>query len=91
MKNGYQTHNVVHFQGGTNFFWSIMEFNSNIFSTPISKVKGAPNLRWSKAEVNSPHRGFFSKDRDRILYSKSFLRLRSKTQVFMLQRNDIFF
>lgn len=65
-----------------------MAFNSNQFSTPIKELHKDENLRWSHVEAHRAHRGEFSKDRDRILYSKSFLRMRGKTQVFMLQNND---
>lgn len=65
-----------------------MAFNSNYFSISNKDVKGDENLRWSVIEPVQKHRGEFSKDRDRILYAKSFLRLRGKTQVFMLQYND---
>ena len=63
-------------------------FNSNYVSTPIRKLSNLPNLRWGHAELLQAHRNPFSKDRDRILYSKSFLRLRGKTQIFMLHKND---
>lgn len=65
-----------------------MGFNSNYLSTSINKIPDVDNIRWDHSEPSQPHRGPFSKDRDRILYSKSFLRLRGKTQVFMLQKND---
>ena len=65
-----------------------MRFNSNLFSTPIKNLHKDANLRWAQPEDHQAHRGEFSKDRDRILYSKSFLRMRGKTQVFMLQNND---
>lgn len=65
-----------------------MAFNTNYLSTPVNHIPDAENLRWDHSEPKQPHRGPFSKDRDRILYSKSFLRLRGKTQVFMLQKND---
>lgn len=65
-----------------------MAFNSNFVSTPTNELLSLDGLRWSHNEKPQPHRNPFSKDRDRILYSKSFLRLRGKTQVFMLQRND---
>ena len=63
-----------------------MPFNSNYVSTPIRR--NSQDLRWSQSEWDQRFRNAFSKDRDRILYSKSFLRLRGKTQVFMLQKND---
>lgn len=63
-----------------------MAFNCNFVSVPVNVD---PNgLRWIQQEVGQAYRNSFSKDRDRILYSKSFLRLRGKTQVFMLQKND---
>lgn len=65
-----------------------MAFNTNYLSTPVNNIPDEDNLRWDHGEPKQPHRGAFSKDRDRILYSKSFLRLRGKTQVFMLQKND---
>lgn len=65
-----------------------MPFNSNHFSTPNRDIPDADNLRWNHKETKQEHRSDFAKDRDRILYSKSFLRLRGKTQVFMLQKND---
>lgn len=63
-----------------------MAYNSNFVSVPIKVDSNA--LRWTRQEVGQAYRNPFSKDRDRILYSKSFLRLRGKTQVFMLQKND---
>lgn len=63
-------------------------YNSNYVSTPIRKLTDLSNLRWDHAELLQAHRNPFSKDRDRILYSKSFLRLRGKTQIFMLHKND---
>lgn len=66
--------------------FNIMAFNCNFVSVPVNVD---PNgLRWIQQEVGQAYRNSFSKDRDRILYSKSFLRLRGKTQVFMLQKND---
>lgn len=65
-----------------------MPFNSNYFSTPGKNIPDREHLRWNHIEKKQEHRNDFSKDRDRILYSKSFLRLRGKTQVFMLHKND---
>lgn len=65
-----------------------MAFNSNYVSISPNKIKNYGDLRWDHQEKQQEHRSPFSKDRDRILYSKSFLRLRGKTQVFMLQKND---
>ena len=65
-----------------------MSINPIYFQTPVNKLLDVEHLRWAKQEPVRKHRGVFSKDRDRILYSKCFLRLRGKTQVFMLQNND---
>lgn len=65
-----------------------MAFNSNYVSISPNKIADYAELRWDHLEKRQEHRSPFSKDRDRILYSKSFLRLRGKTQVFMLQKND---
>lgn len=65
-----------------------MVFNSNFVSTPSNKLLDINNLRWNHNEKNQTHRNQFAKDRDRILYSKSFLRLRGKTQIFMIPKND---
>lgn len=65
-----------------------MAFNSNYVSMSPKEIANDADLRWTKQEKKQEHRNPFSKDRDRILYSKSFLRLRGKTQVFMLQKND---
>lgn len=65
-----------------------MNVNQISFQTSARQLPNLEQLRWSRPEPVREHRGIFSKDRDRILYSKSFLRLRGKTQVFMLQYND---
>ena len=65
-----------------------MAFNSNYVSISPNRIANYADLRWDHQEKRQEHRSPFSKDRDRILYSKSFLRLRGKTQVFMLQKND---
>lgn len=65
-----------------------MPFNANYVSISSNKIANDVDLRWNHKEKSQEHRGVFSKDRDRILYAKSFLRLRGKTQVFMLQKND---
>lgn len=44
--------------------------------------------RWNKVETTQRYRNDFAKDRDRVLYSKSFLRMRDKTQVFMMDNLD---
>lgn len=64
----------------------IMAFNCNFVSIPVQVDSNV--LRWTRQEDRQTYRNSFSKDRDRILYSNSFLRLRGKTQVFMLQKND---
>lgn len=64
-----------------------MAFNSNFVSIS-NRLLDIHNLRWNHDEQRQKYRSSFSRDRDRILYSKSFLRLRGKTQVFMLHKND---
>lgn len=64
-----------------------MSLNPNFIATSKDASK-QNDCRWETLEYIQPHRSVFSRDRDRILYSKSFLRLRGKTQVFMLNRND---
>lgn len=63
------------------------KFNSNWFSTSPNKDVRAKD-RWNEEEQNQLYRNHFAKDRDRVLYSKSFLRLRDKTQVFMMDDID---
>ena len=59
----------------------------NWFSTSPNKDSRA-KIRWNKEEAFQRYRNYFAKDRDRVLYSKSFLRLRDKTQVFMMEDID---
>ena len=61
--------------------------NTNWFYTSHNKDARTKD-RWSMSEPVQKYRGQFSKDRDRILYSKGFLRLRDKTQVFMMDNID---
>ena len=60
--------------------------NSNYFST--SHKTDLAKERWNQIEKSQQYRNEFAKDRDRILYSKSFLRMRDKTQVFMMENID---
>lgn len=59
----------------------------NWFSTSPNKDPKTKD-RWNKEESNQRYRNAFAKDRDRVLYSKGFLRLRDKTQVFMMEDID---
>ncbi len=42
------------------------------------------------AEPDSPHRSCFARDRDRIIHSSAFRRLKQKTQVFVFHEGDHF-
>src|SRR4051794_41550699 len=44
--------------------------------------------RREQPEEDSPHRTPFQRDRDRILHSKAFRRLKHKTQVFIAPEGD---
>ncbi|MBR7031464.1 MAG: dNTP triphosphohydrolase [Prevotella sp.] len=57
-----------------------MAYNPNFFS--ISNNVYNPD-RYTQAEPKHAVRGEFSKDRDRIMYSKAFRRLSGKTQIFL--------
>ena len=59
----------------------------NWFSTSPNKDPKAKD-RWNEVEPYQRYRNAFAKDRDRVLYSKGFLRLRDKTQVFMMEDID---
>lgn len=59
----------------------------NWFSTSPNKDWRTKD-RWNEEEPYQRFRNSFAKDRDRVLYSKSFLRLRDKTQVFMMEDID---
>lgn len=61
-----------------------MAFNSNHFS--VSGIY--PEDRYIQPEVKQKVRGPFSKDRDRIMYSKAFRRLSGKTQIFLSTTDD---
>lgn len=63
------------------------KFNSNWFSTSPNSDALVKD-RWNEEEPTQLYRNSFAKDRDRVLYSKSFLRLRDKTQVFMMEDLD---
>ena len=52
-------------------------------ATPAARSKGR-----AVTEVPDRHRTAFERDRDRILYSKAFRRLKHKTQVFMNPEGD---
>lgn len=64
-----------------------MAFNTLFVAINSNKIS-LHGMRWNHDERPQSFRNPFSKDRDRILYSKSFLRLLGKTQVFMQQKND---
>lgn len=63
------------------------KFNYNWFSTSPNRDPLVKD-RWNVEEPAQMYRNHFAKDRDRVLYSKSFLRMRDKTQVFMMDDLD---
>ncbi|MDD4804613.1 MAG: HD domain-containing protein [Candidatus Pacebacteria bacterium] len=56
------------------------------FATLSSRSKGRTNPEKKQDEI----RTCFQVDRDRIIYSKAFKRLKGKTQVFIMPQNDHF-
>lgn len=59
----------------------------NAFLSPYAK-KSAESLGRAKPETPCSMRTDFQRDRDRIIYSKAFLRLKNKTQVFFAPDGD---
>jgi len=57
------------------------------YDTNYAQAKSYLTSREHK-EISTKYRNNFQKDRDRILYSKSFRRLSGKTQVFLAGQND---
>lgn len=55
----------------------------SVYATKSSESKGR-----KREEVECDIRPVFQRDRDRILHSKSFRRLKQKTQVFLLPKGD---
>lgn len=59
----------------------------NLFLSPYA-VKSAETKGREKPEKPCPMRTEFQRDRDRIIYSKAFMRLKNKTQVFFSPEGD---
>lgn len=59
----------------------------NLFLSPYAK-KSADTKGRLKPEEECPMRTPFQRDRDRIIYSKAFMRLKNKTQVFFSPEGD---
>lgn len=59
----------------------------NAFLSPYAK-KSADTAGRLRPEAPCPMRTDFQRDRDRIIYSKAFLRLKNKTQVFFAPDGD---
>ena len=69
-------------------FHSRMELRENAILGPLA-VRSYPAQR-STPEPDSPLRSPFQRDRDRIVHSKAFRRLKHKTQVFIAPEGDHF-
>lgn len=65
---------------------SIFESEKSRFS-PYAKLSNETKGR-VKSEKPSPTRTEFQRDRDRIIYSRAFIRLKNKTQVFFSPEGD---
>ena len=59
----------------------------NEYLSPYAK-KSSETLGRQRKEAECPMRTAFQKDRDRIIYSKAFMRLKNKTQVFFSPEGD---
>ncbi len=62
----------------------------DLFFSPFAK-KSAETAGRARAEEPCSLRTDFQRDRDRIIYSKSFMRLKNKTQVFFAPDGDHYF
>jgi len=58
-----------------------------IFLSPMARLSSASKGR-EKPEIECGFRTCFQKDRDKILHTKSFRRLKDKTQVYIRQSSD---
>jgi len=65
----------------------LIEDNEKNYLSQYAKLSSKTRGR-EKAELECPYRTCFQKDRDKILHSKSFRRLKDKTQVYIRQSTD---
>lgn len=73
---------------GETAFRSLIEAREDVILRDTA-VRSYPAMR-RRLEADSPNRSPFQRDRDRIVHSKAFRRLKHKTQVFISPQGDHF-